>query len=77
MNWLVGIAVIVLMALSVFVGRVIAGERVEEKRKRLAAKGWDLWLWEQELINVAELRGCPSCTLLRRRAELHRHAPEE
>lgn len=77
MNWLVGIALVGLVMLSVFIGRAIAGERVEEKSKRLAVKHWNLWLWEQELINVAELRGCPSCALLRRRAELQRPAPEE
>lgn len=77
MNWLVGIALVVLMTLSVAVGLVIAGERVEEKHKRLAVKHWDLWLWEQELINSAELLGCPSCRLLRRRADLHRQAPRE
>ncbi|NMI01590.1 hypothetical protein [Pseudonocardia acidicola] len=76
MNWTIGLGLVVLVVLSVGLGKILAGERIEGQRKRLAAKQWDLWLWEQELLNIAEFRGCPSCQLLRRRADLQRSAPE-
>lgn len=66
------IGLALLVALAVSAGVLIAGERHHRERVRLDARRWELWRWEQELINAAEFRGCPSCELLRRRSELER-----
>jgi hypothetical protein len=62
----------ILVGLSVGVGVVIGGERNVRTRRRLAASRWQLWQWEQELFAAVEVDGCPTCVLLRRRAELRR-----
>lgn len=66
------IGVLLLFGVAVSIGVLLAGERNHRVRARLDARRSDLWLWEQELLNVAEYRGCPSCQLLRRRADLQR-----
>jgi len=63
----------VLFLLAVGIGILIAGEQQRIQRLRLAKLSWELFRWEQELLNIAELDGCPSCRLLRRRADLLRH----
>jgi hypothetical protein len=62
----------ILVGLSVGVGVVVGGERNVRERRRLSASRWKLWQWEQELFAAVEVDGCPTCVLLRRRAELHR-----
>jgi hypothetical protein len=69
---LVALGLLLLVGLSVAVGVVLAGERHARERRRLAAVRWQLWRWEQELLATAEVDGCASCVLLRRRAELQR-----
>ena len=66
------IGLILLVGVSVAAGMVLAGERHHRRRTRLDSRRWELWRWEQELLNVAEYRGCTSCQLLRRRADLQR-----
>jgi len=61
-----------LFLLAVGIGILIAGEQQRINRLRSAKRSWELFRWEQELLNIAELDGCPSCRLLRRRAELQR-----
>ena len=70
---LITTGLLLLCGLAVALGMVIAGERRQRERQRLSRRSWELYRWEQELLNVAELHGCPSCVLLRRRAELHGH----
>ncbi|HWM57095.1 MAG TPA: hypothetical protein VNO83_04615 [Pseudonocardia sp.] len=70
---LITLGLMLLCALAVVLGMLIAGERQHRERERLSSRSWELYLWEQELMNIAELQDCPSCQLLRRRAELHRH----
>jgi hypothetical protein len=65
-----------LFVLATGIGMLIAGEQQRIQRLRLAKRGWELYNWEQELINLAELDGCPSCRLLRRRAELQHRPPD-
>jgi len=72
MSVVVVIGLLLLVGLAVGVGMVVGGERNGRERRRLADTRWALWRWEQELHGVAELDGCPSCVLLRRRAELAR-----
>ncbi|AEA22628.1 hypothetical protein ACFQ34_15430 [Pseudonocardia benzenivorans] len=76
MSILLAVSIAAMAVVSALIGRMIAKEEVEAQRERQARKQWDLYRWEQELINTAELRGCPSCSLLRRRADLQGHAPE-
>lgn len=66
------IAVMVLLMAGLAIGFLIGGERRGFERERLARWSWNLWYWEQELLNTAEVQGCPSCELLRRRHELQR-----
>jgi hypothetical protein len=73
---LIVIGLVVLVGLSVAVGMVLAAERLHRQREQLNSRRWALWSWEQELLNLAELRGCRSCQLLRRRAELQ-HPPTD
>jgi hypothetical protein len=70
---LITVGLLLLCTLTVAIGMLIAGEQGHVERQRLSRRSWELYLWEQELINIAELQDCPSCQLLRRRAELHRH----
>jgi hypothetical protein len=63
---------VLLVGVAVVIGMVLAGERDHRERLRLDALRWRLWNWEQEIISAAECRGCPSCELLRRRADLQR-----
>jgi len=70
------IAVMVLLLAGLAIGVVIGGERRGFERERLARWGWKLWHWEQELLNTAEVEGCPSCELLRRRRDLQRPPPD-
>ncbi len=62
--------VFLLFVLAVGVGVLVAGGHLRIRQIRLAKRRWELYRWEQELLNVAELDGCASCRLLRRRAEL-------
>jgi len=62
----------ILIGLTVGIGVAIGGERNVRERRRLSASRWQLWQWEQELFAAVEVDGCPTCELLRRRAELHR-----
>jgi hypothetical protein len=61
---------ILLFLLAIGIGVLIAEGSQRTQRLRLAKRSWEMYRWEQELLNVAELDGCPSCRLLRRRAEL-------
>jgi hypothetical protein len=61
-----------LFLLAMGIGVLLAGEQGRVRRLRLAKRSWELYRWEQELLNVAELDGCPSCRLLRRRSDLQR-----
>jgi hypothetical protein len=67
---------VVLFLLAVGAAVLIVGAHQRVRRLRLAKRHWELYRWEQELLNVAELDGCPSCRLLRRRAELQ-HRPAD
>ena len=69
---LIGIGLALLVGIAITLGMVIAGERMNRERSRIDAQRWELYFWEQEIVNTAELRGCRSCQLLRRRAELQR-----
>jgi hypothetical protein len=73
---LVALGLVLLVGLSMAIGVVVAGERHARERRRLAAVRWHLWRWEQELLSTADVDGCASCVLLRRRAELHRSATD-
>lgn len=66
------IGLVLLVAVSLAAGVVLAGELNHRTRVRLNARRHDLYTWEQELLTAAESRSCPSCALLRRRAELLR-----
>jgi hypothetical protein len=77
MTVFVTLGITALTVASVIVGRLSAADTVEARHAQQMRKHWGLYLWEQELINAAEVRGCPSCRLLRRRAELHANPPEE
>jgi hypothetical protein len=68
----IALGLIVLVGLSTAAGMVTAGERLHRQRLRLDSLSWQLWHWEQELLNAADYRDCPSCRLLRHRAELQR-----
>jgi hypothetical protein len=68
----VTLGLLLLLGLSIAAGMVLSGERHHRRRSRLDALRWELWRWEQEIITAADCRGCPSCALLRRRAELQR-----
>jgi hypothetical protein len=61
-----------LFLLAMGIGVLLAGEQGRVRRLRLAKRSWELYRWEQELLNVAELDGCPSCRLLRSRSDLQR-----
>jgi hypothetical protein len=63
-----------LFLLATGIGMLVACQQQRIQRLRLAKRSWELYRWEQELLNVAELDGCPSCQLLRRRADLQ-HRP--
>jgi len=77
MFWvLIGLGLLTLLGFAVAIGMLIAGERLHRERNRLNSRRWQLYLWEQEIVNLAELRGCRSCQLLRRRADLQR-PPDE
>lgn len=69
------IAVMVLLFAGLAIGVFIGGERRKFERERLARWSWNLWHWEQELLNTAHVDGCPSCELLRRRSDLQRRPP--
>ncbi|GAY09346.1 hypothetical protein [Pseudonocardia sp. N23] len=73
----VALGITALTVVSVIVGRLSVADTVEARRAQQTRKHWDLYRWEQELLNAAEVRGCPSCRLLRRRAELHADPPSE
>jgi hypothetical protein len=66
------IGLVMIVGISVGAGMILAGERHRRSRLRLDADRRALWRWEQELLAAAEVRGCPGCHLLRRRAELQR-----
>ena len=70
------IGLILLCALFAAAGVWIGDRRNEFQRRRLAARRWQVWLLEQEILNLAEFRGCAACELLRRRAELQRSPTE-
>ncbi|MGB9376065.1 MAG: hypothetical protein WCB04_00970 [Mycobacteriales bacterium] len=72
MEIVTAIAIVILILICITAGVILAGQRSERDTARLAAQRWNLWIWEQELINAADVHGCPSCQLLRRREELHR-----
>jgi hypothetical protein len=74
MNGIVIVIGLLLLLLAVGLGMLIAGKQQRVQQLRLAKRSWELFRWEQELLNVAELDGCPSCQLLRRRADLQ-HRP--
>jgi hypothetical protein len=75
-GFVVGLGLIILLGLAVAAGMIIAGERLHRERQRLDARRWELYFWEQEIVNTAELRGCRSCQLLRHRADLQRPPTE-
>jgi hypothetical protein len=70
----VAIGSFLLLLLSTGVGMLIASQQQRIRRLRLAKRSWELYRWEQDLLNLAELDGCPGCRLLRRRADLQ-HRP--
>jgi hypothetical protein len=73
----IALGLMVLVGLAAGTGVLLAGERHHRARVRLDSQRWVLWRWEQELISAADCRGCPSCELLRRRAELQRSPLDE
>ena len=68
--------IFICVSVGIVAGMVIHGERRACERQRLAAWHWRNWHWEQELLSTAQIRGCPSCELLRRRNELQTSPPE-
>jgi hypothetical protein len=72
----VAVGLAALIGLSVAVGVGAAREEVGKERERLRGLEWDLWIREQEIVSLAEVTGCRSCELLRRRAELHSAPPD-
>ena len=70
------VGVLALILVCIAIGVFLGSERRVSERQRLEARRWNLWHREQELLNAAELRGCPSCQLLRRRDELQRPPTE-
>jgi hypothetical protein len=76
MNVLIAaIGIVGLIGLSVSVGFGIARQQSDERAEQLRRHEWDLWLREHEMIGVAEMTGCPSCALLRARADLQSAPP--
>jgi hypothetical protein len=73
---LIAVGLLILVVISVTAGMLLAGERLHRQREQLESRRWELWRWEQELVNTAELRGCRACQLLRRRADLQRSPTE-
>ena len=68
------IGFVIVAGVAVIAGMVFARERDRHRAARLDAQRWRLWRWEQALIAAADSDGCPSCHLLRARAELqNRH----
>ncbi|MCE3550497.1 hypothetical protein LWC33_03405 [Pseudonocardia sp. RS11V-5] len=71
----VAVGLAALVGLSVSIGVAVGKEEVEKERNRLKGVEWDLWLRENEIVSVAAVTGCPSCALLRARAELQSPPP--
>lgn len=66
----IGLGLLILLGASSIVGVLLAHSHQRVQRLRISKRSWELYQWEQELLNTAELNGCPSYRLMRRRSEL-------